>query len=597
MKIKNVILLLLVFIASSSAQFGYYIEPDKVKKNEDFKIVLYYKGQLSGDKGTMTVDPGKGYTVKGGSWERVNIQEGFFYQRKVWGYVINAKASKTGKISVGPIKWNIQGQIKPLGNIDVKVERGYSAPGIIIYPAVSKKTMFVGEQFRLNLYFEIYDNYQQGFALSDVDFKDFWVHREEITNDDLQIKRNNKKPFMRGSINLDYGYMSPLKSGELEIPSLKMPYTKAGPVKKEETRKKTGNSSFVSSVMRQTTIEDTARTRKVKVNVIPLPAEGKPSNFTGLVGQYRFKANIDKNSLKMGEALTLHITVSGNGRPGAIPQLKLPDFSEFRSVPPETKVTKKVKGGLIHTTKTFKYFLYPRRTGNFKIESIPFNYFDPKTKKYHVLNSDQFTVTVEKGEGVQQTQVFTNSNQGGAVNNQTEVKQLGRDIRYIITDRSQLKRDNQYVFTSAMFWLYFALCFIPLGLVLLVSKMKKGSGDKEKQVKKKKAGAMSKASKFLKQAHASLGGEDSRQFFENIKSGVENFLSDKLNIPFQGLTLDKACKQLQDNGVDAELVQEFKEVLNQCDMFLFTSQNVSKESKEELYKRADQMIKKMGQEL
>ncbi len=53
------------------------------------------------------------------------------------------------------------------------------------------------------------------------------------------------------------------------------------------------------------------------LKVRPLPTEGRPSNFSGLVGEYTLRADASPTAVNVGDPITLSVTVHGP------PQLEL----------------------------------------------------------------------------------------------------------------------------------------------------------------------------------------------------------------------------------------------------------------------------------
>ena len=51
----------------------------------------------------------------------------------------------------------------------------------------------------------------------------------------------------------------------------------------------------------------------VSIEVLPLPEEGKPSDFSGVVGSYTLNATVDKSSVKTNEAISYKINIEGQG--------------------------------------------------------------------------------------------------------------------------------------------------------------------------------------------------------------------------------------------------------------------------------------------
>ncbi len=62
----------------------------------------------------------------------------------------------------------------------------------------------------------------------------------------------------------------------------------------------------------------------------PLPQEGKPSDFSGLVGKFKMWSKLEPVSLKTGESATLTVSVSGQGNVNRIPDLKIPELIHIK---------------------------------------------------------------------------------------------------------------------------------------------------------------------------------------------------------------------------------------------------------------------------
>ena len=72
--------------------------------------------------------------------------------------------------------------------------------------------------------------------------------------------------------------------------------------------------------------------KSVQLTVHPLPQEGKPSDFSGLIGKFKMWSKLEPVSLKTGESATLTVAVSGQGNVNRIPDLKIPELLEMRQI-------------------------------------------------------------------------------------------------------------------------------------------------------------------------------------------------------------------------------------------------------------------------
>jgi hypothetical protein len=117
----------------------------------------------------------------------------------------------------------------------------------------------------------------------------------------------------------------------------------------------------------------------VKLSVRPLPEEGKPANFTGLVGKHEFELQQNSSRLIVNEPLELKLTITGGGaleNMEAPSILKNPDLEEF-----ESNGDLKIQNADL-ATKVFEYTFLPKSNLTLPATSVTLSYFDPGSMKY-----------------------------------------------------------------------------------------------------------------------------------------------------------------------------------------------------------------------
>lgn len=132
----------------------------------------------------------------------------------------------------------------------------------------------------------------------------------------------------------------------------------------------------------------TLKTNRLKLTVQPLPETGKPSQFSGAVGEYQISAQVDRSSIEAGHALTLSVQISGRGSMQTVtaPQLPaIPGVVVNGPTPVEDAVP---------TTRTYAYALIPARSGTLRIPAIAYIYFDPSRAVYATAQTAPIPVSV-----------------------------------------------------------------------------------------------------------------------------------------------------------------------------------------------------------
>ncbi|MBP8945654.1 MAG: protein BatD [Paludibacteraceae bacterium] len=321
----------------------------------------------------------------------------------------------------------------------------------------------------------------------------------------------------------------------------------------------------------------------VKINVKPLP-QNKPSLFAGAVGTFTMSSSLSANQIKENEAVTLKINIAGSGNLKLIqaPEIKFPnDFEVY-----DPKITNNFKTTLagVQGTKTIEYLFIPRHHGEYIIPSAEFSYFDLRDNVYKTLRTPEYTLHVLKGSESSTTTVVSN------YSNKQEIKQLGKDIRYIYTGNIKLSRTSQPLFGTLTGWLMYLITFV-IAIVLFIiffKKMKENENIvlvKNKRASKIAQKRLKTALKFLK-----IGKKD--EFYEEILKGIWNYLSDKLNIPIASLTRETIISELNKKEIDQSLIEQLIDILNSCEFARYAPQSGQQEMGD-LYSDAIKIIEQL----
>jgi hypothetical protein len=151
---------------------------------------------------------------------------------------------------------------------------------------------------------------------------------------------------------------------------------------------------FFNRAQQQTRV---VRTQPVTLQVQALPS-GAPASFSGLVGQFAFTAQLSKNTVSVGDSVTLTLTVSGNGNLDQATAPQLPTAGAFDSfkIYDENPVTPANAANQAATTgsRVFTKALVPSKAGEFVLPSLPFTYFDPQARAYKTIDAGPLTLTV-----------------------------------------------------------------------------------------------------------------------------------------------------------------------------------------------------------
>ncbi len=319
------------------------------------------------------------------------------------------------------------------------------------------------------------------------------------------------------------------------------------------------------------------------IDVKNLPDNGKPASFAGAVGNYNFKSDIDKTQLRTNEAFTLTLTVSGTGNIELL-QMPEPTFPpDFEVYDP--KITTSTSNGVngMSGTKKAEYLVIPRRAGNFDLASIAFSYFNPSNGTYTTLQSDAYSIQVEKGAG----------GEGGEgsiyASNQEGIKYLGSDIRHIMTGDPRLKPVHSAFFATIPYFIILLAMLLVFIILLAVSKKREELKQDNAANRNRKADKVARGR--LKNANQYLNTKDQDKFYVEMSQALWGYIADKLGIERFKLSMDTVSEAMRGKNVPDDLTQQFVDTLNSCEFARFAPGN-AEEKMDDLYRRGIEVITK-----
>jgi hypothetical protein len=131
----------------------------------------------------------------------------------------------------------------------------------------------------------------------------------------------------------------------------------------------------------------------VDLEVKPLPVEGRPKDFSGGIGKFRFSAEGRPDRVKIGEPLSMTLQIEGQGNFDRIGAPALAEPEGWRSYPPNDRFEPADPQSLTGT-KAFQVVVVPETKKN-TMPVFNFSYFDPEQAKYITLTSAATPLVVE----------------------------------------------------------------------------------------------------------------------------------------------------------------------------------------------------------
>jgi BatD DUF11 like domain len=138
----------------------------------------------------------------------------------------------------------------------------------------------------------------------------------------------------------------------------------------------------------------TLDTKPVTITVKPLPEENKPLGFNGAVGNFSIEASLNNNTIAADDEATLHVVVKGKGNLPVVaaPVVDWPDG--IRAFDPTAKEDVNKTVAPMSGSKSFDYVFTPHAAGHYTIPAVNFPYFDPATQSYKTAGTQPLDIQV-----------------------------------------------------------------------------------------------------------------------------------------------------------------------------------------------------------
>lgn len=559
---------------------------------KDFKSPNFTNFEIIGGPFTST---SSSVQIINGSVSRTNTQTFSFHLRAIKEGVFTIPSASITvdrkKITSEPCEINVTASATSSGNYSSNTSNSTNTNNkkeVFLKATPNKKKVYQGEQLLLtyNIYYTI--PISQLSVSKSPSYSGFWT--KDISDNDGSLQQSSTiidgQPYNVATIK--EMVLFPQKAGELTIEPLELSCLAQIRQQRQRTNTYDPFEDFFGDVLgtSYTNVRKEIKSQPITIEVLPLPTVNKPNSFNGAVGQFTFTSKIDKNELKVNEAFTLTLTVSGKGN---IELLELPKPilpPDFEVYDPKISTTVKNNALGIYGSKKAEYIIIPRVSGDFTLDDIEFSYFNPSLKKYETLKSDIHVIQVQKGESSTSSAIYTPG--------QADIKYLGSDIRHINVNDNDLNITGVNFFMSTTYIIIIAGMIVIFVVVLVIYKKVNKFNKNQALVKNKQATKVAK--KRLNNAHKYMISNEQNRFYEEFSQALWGYISDKLNIVRSQLSMDSVREIMLSKEVSEDIVNEFVELLNNCEYARFAPGDANKKM-DELYQKGIELITKAEKHL
>ncbi len=331
------------------------------------------------------------------------------------------------------------------------------------------------------------------------------------------------------------------------------------------------------------------KTPGLTVTVKPLPPYAGKVNYSGLVGKFKVKAEIEDKNLEVGDSTTLKIMIEGTGNimDAEEPEVKVPEAFKVYADNPEEDIHMGPEG--FSGKKIFRFALVPLKQGSYEIEPIHFSYFDTSRGEYEIISTQSILLKInpssEKGGETDKLNLFSATETGNKpFLKKQKVEFTGRDILPLKEDSGALKNRNEFsmprfiIFLLAPVFLYFS---VRASLLFIRRKDDPTSVMSQRAINALKKAGSSDASK--------------EEFFTWLYRALVSSILSIAGVKGESLTCAEAEKILNAAGCFKDTVGQAVELLKKIESANYSGLSMDAAFRENLFLETKALIKKIIQ--
>ncbi|GAN31647.1 MAG: protein BatD [Candidatus Brocadia sp. AMX2] len=521
------------------------------------------------------------------------------------GYTYVLQPTATGKFTIGASSVEYKGKVYSSHPIKVEVadaprSSGSQSPDleklVFVELSTDKTEAYLYEQVVLS--FKFY--FQKGLPVADIDYA------APAVKNFMEEKLGDQRQYEEIRDGIIYNVLElrmalfPMVSGELTISPAKLKCNLIVQHRRERRDAPSDNffgdtffDDFFGREQKRYPIERT--TGSITLRIKSLPEQGKPMYFKGAVGTYHMEVSTKAQQVKVGDPITLSMSVYGEGNIQTInePVLVLNREDDFKLYPAESNTQITNREELIRGRKVFNKVIEPQKADLKFTPAIVFSFFDPRAGQYKTITKEPFPIVVEAEEQEVPIQLTFSPDKLRPVKHQPQI--LTHDILPIMTNLSSLRDQGSLVYENP----FIAACLsIPMIIVItsfFITKKKVRLQTDIGYARNKRAHAAAK--KRLKGAQTIFHQNLPTEFYSHLSKSMSDYLADKLNIPLASVTEDKVDALLKQRGVRDDITEEICRCMTDFDHRRFSRDGGSRDEMEHSLKLAEELIAKLERQL
>jgi hypothetical protein len=322
------------------------------------------------------------------------------------------------------------------------------------------------------------------------------------------------------------------------------------------------------------------------IEVVPLPAGAPAGLDPSAVGSFTLNAQVDRDHVQVGEAITLKLQLTGQGNLRKIALPTVPRLPGWKLYDPKISVELE-RVSEISGSKTAEYLLLPEQPGQTQIPPLALTYFDTGKASYVTLKTAPIPLTVT-GQATAAAPVAAVPTPAAAGSENL----LAIDVRPL-RNRPTLRRDlGAALYRSPVFLGVVIVPPVLLGLVS-VARLARSRFGQETEGKRRRR-LHRQANRRLRTATALLNEGRLAPSLAEIERVLRELLAGKLGATAGGMSREELRAALATAGGEPVLIDGLVAALDDCDRARFAPGSITAEEASRAIDRASELIEGVG---
>jgi hypothetical protein len=273
-----------------------------------------------------------------------------------------------------------------------------------------------------------------------------------------------------------------------------------------------------------------------------LPKDNVPAGFAGAVGNYSISHSVSKQEIRLGEALTVTLKISGKSN---FNQFNAPQFTAGKGFQVSSPMVIDNLNAGIEGTRSYYYTLIPQDKGDFMLPELKFVWFSQDKGSYQVYQIPQLSIKVS----------------GGHVLSYLNRLWEPRQQRYMFPKLTRVKYPvYKPIVKQLWYWAIVILIILAAAAISVFALERKLKGTNPDLY------AQNKADKVLQRymKHALAAAQNlSNEFYPLAEKALVDYLAAKYKLA-KHLSTPEKLSALMGENIPAELLSELQGFLDTC---------------------------------